>query len=190
MSLMTLLFALLLCAATAFTGTSTNNNRSQAETVSSAAALPAASERELVVSGLRECLDDLSSITRTSSGSDDPTCALVEVVSDEDVESMATFIDDCMSGPARSFHSVKHALDISKGADSIQKIAAYFHDVIYYAIDGGFSDEQATVLGNVVVEDGVWLRRAQCERGLLRWREETPRDHATSGSQATFRCPR
>jgi hypothetical protein len=57
------------------------------------------------------------------------------------VQSWADLIYGSMIGTSRSFHRVQHVFDISEGLDSIQKIAAYFHDIVYYSIDGGLNEK-------------------------------------------------
>jgi len=97
-------------------------------------------DHERVAHGLRICLSDLSSENDS-----------VSTASSLDIESMAHLIYESMSGPSRIFHSTDHIFDISEGADSIQTLAAFFHDVVYYAIDGGLSEAQETILNDVIV---------------------------------------
>jgi len=72
------------------------------------------------------------------------------------LEKWACIVYESMSSPSRTFHSVQHVFDISIEANSIQKLAAYFHDVVYYSIDGGLSEDQDTYIGDIICEkDGV-----------------------------------
>jgi len=73
-------------------------------------------------------------------------------VSDEEVESWACLIYESMSAPSRTFHGVQHVFDISHEADDIQKLSAFFHDCIYYTIDGELSPEQSRILDGIIVE--------------------------------------
>jgi len=68
------------------------------------------------------------------------------------MEKWAFVIYESMSSPSRTFHSVQHVFDISIGADPIQKLAAYFHDVIYYSIDGGLNEDQQSFIGDIILE--------------------------------------
>ena len=64
-----------------------------------------------------------------------------------------------MSNPSRSFHSLDHLWDITserstaEPVDAIQTIAAYFHDVVYYQIDGGLSPAQSVKLNGIITID-------------------------------------
>jgi hypothetical protein len=66
-----------------------------------------------------------------------------------------------MCQSSRNYHSVDHVFDIIEGwDDAIGILAAYFHDCIYYTVDGGLSPIQAEVLGNILIEspnDGICL---------------------------------
>jgi hypothetical protein len=75
------------------------------------------------------------------------------VLEDAELESWAILIYESMSAPSRTFHGVSHCYDISQGADPIQKVSAFFHDVIYYSIDGGLSPAQEGVLHGLVTEN-------------------------------------
>lgn len=72
---------------------------------------------------------------------------------DVQLEHWACIIYESMSLPSRSFHSVRHVFDISINAKPIQKLAAFFHDIIYYTIDGGLSPAQNKMIGNLICED-------------------------------------
>ena len=70
------------------------------------------------------------------------------------IEKAAILIYESMSAPNRTFHDVRHVFDLLDfDADSIQTLAAFFHDAIYYSVDGGLSDMQANILKGVIVED-------------------------------------
>lgn len=76
-------------------------------------------------------------------------------VPSSDLDKMAFLIHDSMTAPSRYFHSPDHVFDISEGLNSIQILAALFHDIIYYSIDGGLSDAQHEILSDVIVEDKI-----------------------------------
>ena len=84
--------------------------------------------------------------------SDDTEGNLI-VLDDAELENWAILIYESMSAPSRTFHGVSHCYDISQGADPIQKVSAFFHDVIYYSIDGGLSPAQEKVLHGLVSEN-------------------------------------
>jgi len=73
--------------------------------------------------------------------------------SDEQLEKWACVIYESMSAPSRTFHNVSHATDIVVGADAIQKLAAFFHDVVYYSIDGGLNRHQRDLVQDIITQE-------------------------------------
>ena len=73
------------------------------------------------------------------------------------LESWACCVYESMSAPSRTFHSVQHVFDVAIGGEPIQKLAAFYHDIVYYSIDGGLNDTQSKNLCDVitVADDGV-----------------------------------
>eukprot|EP00542_Grammatophora_oceanica_P019659 CAMPEP_0194045486 /NCGR_PEP_ID=MMETSP0009_2-20130614/16814_1 /TAXON_ID=210454 /ORGANISM="Grammatophora oceanica, Strain CCMP 410" /LENGTH=472 /DNA_ID=CAMNT_0038690349 /DNA_START=63 /DNA_END=1481 /DNA_ORIENTATION=- len=70
------------------------------------------------------------------------------------LEHWAIFIHESMSISSRNYHSVKHVFDIADGWDDpIGLLSAYFHDCIYFNVDGGLSPCQAKMLDSVVKKD-------------------------------------
>lgn len=75
-------------------------------------------------------------------------------VTDTKLESMAVIIHECMSSGSRNYHSVQHVFDISKNlTNPIGVLAALFHDLIYYNVDGGLSPLQMEMLEGVFNEE-------------------------------------
>ena len=74
-------------------------------------------------------------------------------VTDEQLERWTCLVYESMSAPSRTFHTVQHVFDISINCNDYQKIAAIFHDVIYYTVDGGLSYDQKKILNGVMSED-------------------------------------
>jgi hypothetical protein len=70
------------------------------------------------------------------------------------LEKWACLVYESMSATSRTFHGVQHVFDVSVDKDDIQKLCAYFHDCIYYTIDGGLSRGQKEMLGDIIVEKG------------------------------------
>lgn len=85
------------------------------------------------------------------------------VLDDAELEGWAILIYESMSAPSRTFHGVSHCYDISHGADPIQKVSAFFHDIIYYSIDGGLSPAQEKVLHGLVEENSDDKAVSVCE---------------------------
>ena len=76
---------------------------------------------------------------------------------DKDLEDATFLVYNSMEAPTRIFHNIDHVIDLHIGCDPIQVSAIAFHDVIYYKIDGGLSDDQRKYIGDVINErdDGV-----------------------------------
>ncbi|WP_296490128.1 hypothetical protein [Rhodoferax sp.] len=65
------------------------------------------------------------------------------------VEQLAMLIQTAMSGKKRAFHTTKHVLHLSRGMKPEQVLAALFHDVVYFQLDGGLSGQTATLLDGI-----------------------------------------
>lgn len=121
-------------------------------------------DMHFLVQELRRCLSELRrdrlpsppSLCHSPPSSSPSSSAVRELkpLTNRDLESWATLIFESMSAPSRSFHSVQHVFDISDGSkDAVHVVAAFFHDVVYYNIDGGLSPDQAVLLDGVVQEE-------------------------------------
>ena len=53
------------------------------------------------------------------------------------LEKWSMYVLEGMSGPARFYHSPDHVLELSEKMDPIATLAALFHDIVYYQVDGG-----------------------------------------------------
>lgn len=72
---------------------------------------------------------------------------------DDQLEDWAFFIHESMSNSSRNYHSVQHVFDLAEDQDDpILVLSAFFHDCIYYHVDGGFSDFQASILKDVIIQ--------------------------------------
>ena len=74
-------------------------------------------------------------------------------IDDVRLETNATIVYDSMSASSRYFHSVQHVFDISgEKAHPVQCLAAYYHDTVYYQVDGGsLTAKQAEILDDVMM---------------------------------------
>lgn len=96
-----------------------------------------------LVTGFRGCIAEMSDV----------------VPPDSDLETWSCLIYESMCAPSRTFHSVQHVFDISAGStDPVEIIGAFFHDVVYYHVDGGLTPGQGKMLDGVSraedVDDG------------------------------------
>jgi hypothetical protein len=70
------------------------------------------------------------------------------------LETMAVSIHGSMSNSSRNYHSVQHVFDISRElTDPISVLSAFFHDCIYYHVDGGLTADQAGLLKGIFHEN-------------------------------------
>lgn len=91
-----------------------------------------------LVNGLRGCIAEMSDIVPT----------------DSDLEMWSCLIYESMCAPSRTFHSVQHVFDISAGStDPVEIIGAFFHDVVYYHVDGGLTPAQGDMIGSIIREE-------------------------------------
>jgi hypothetical protein len=86
----------------------------------------------------------------------------------QELEKWACVVYESMSASSRTFHGVQHVFDISVEADEVQKLSAYFHDCIYYTIDGGLSERQAQILDGIIVEEGddIYVTESDLEENM------------------------
>lgn len=106
---------------------------------------------QLLAEGIEDCLQELNfSATQP------------------ELEKWSIIIFESMTAPARTFHSVQHVFDVAVGADCVQKLAAFFHDVVYYSIDGGLSTAQSDLLKDIIkeVDDDVYITRKKLDRSI------------------------
>ena len=105
-------------------------------------------------------------LQRLTTGFNTSLHALGASASNAQLEEWSTLVYESMSASSRDFHCIDHVFAVSGDEDeynedtpdraqkmAVQTLSAYFHDIIYYTVDGGLSDEQAQLLEGVVVED-------------------------------------
>jgi hypothetical protein len=80
--------------------------------------------------------------------------------SDSEIEAIALVIGDSMSHENRSFHRIAHLFHLIDENDPILTLAALFHDVVYFQVDGILPDKTAKFLNSILIEadDGFHLR--------------------------------
>jgi len=83
-----------------------------------------------------------------------------------EVLNLASTVHQCMEAKTRTYHTSFHVLGLCEGMQPIQVLAALFHDVVFYQVDGGFPACVAGLLEPVTCH----------EPGLLRLCEVAPED--------------
>ena len=105
-------------------------------------------------------------LQRLTTGLNTSLHALGASATNAQLEDWSTLVYESMSASSRDFHGIDHVFAVSGDEDeydedspdraqkqAVQTLSAYFHDIIYYTVDGGLSDEQAQLLEGVIVED-------------------------------------
>lgn len=87
-----------------------------------------------------------------------------------EVERLATLVHHSMDSKTRVFHTTKHVFNMGARMKPLQVLAALFHDVVYYQLDGGFPVRLAPMLESITVK----------EDGSLILRQIQPEDKATA----------
>lgn len=75
-----------------------------------------------------------------------------------EVQELAVLVHQCMDGKTRTYHTSFHVLGLCDGLKPIQVLAALFHDVVFYQLDGGFPKSVSALLKDVTCPESVFLR--------------------------------
>jgi hypothetical protein len=67
-----------------------------------------------------------------------------------EVEQLATQIHCTMDSPKRAYHTSRHVLDVCVDASPLATLAALYHDIAYYQLDGAFPEAMAPMLASVI----------------------------------------
>ena len=78
-------------------------------------------------------------------------------MTDAELARLADQVHLTMTASTRIFHNVRHVFGLSEGMKPLQVLAAIFHDVVYYQIDGGLPEPFAAALANVIRTEGDTL---------------------------------
>ncbi len=80
---------------------------------------------------------------------------LAPSVSMMECERLAIMVHRSMDPKTRSYHTAGHVFFMCEGMNSVQVLAALFHDVVYFQLDGGFPPAVAHTLDVVECDSGV-----------------------------------
>jgi len=90
--------------------------------------------------------------------------ALHTDVTMHEIERMAMLVHSAMENKRRTYHTSSHVFHMCKGMNPRQVLAAIFHDVVYYQLDGGFPQQACALLEPVVRnENGVLVLNAMAK---------------------------
>lgn len=84
-------------------------------------------------------------------------------VDDDTISSSVSLVAESMTTKGRCYHALQHIFDISEHMkDPMAKLAAVWHDVVYYSIDKGFLPKQEALLKGVLEADDAANRLVLC----------------------------
>lgn len=112
----------------------------------------------------------IATIYRMNDWFDHAFRGLTVPVPEAEVLHLANVVHQCMEAKTRNYHTPFHVLGLCEGMQPIQVLAALFHDVVFYQVDGGFPACVSALLEQVT----------RHEPGFLRLREVAPEDSAMS----------
>lgn len=78
-------------------------------------------------------------------------------VSMNNIERIAISVHSAMENKKRVYHSSRHVFDMCEGMNARQTIAALFHDIVYYQIDGDFPYQVREILTPVIKFDEAFI---------------------------------
>lgn len=77
---------------------------------------------------------------------------------------LAAIVYHAMTAPSRSYHNLEHVFSLVDEASPIRTLAALFHDLVYWQVDGGFPTEVEQLIAPHIVEtDGRIFLSASTE---------------------------
>lgn len=101
-----------------------------------------------------------SIINRFVAGFDSAFRALGATVGMDEVERLTMLVHHAMEAKTRAYHTAEHVFTMCEGMNPRQTLAALFHDLVYYQLDGGFPQQTTSLLQDVVrtEADGLVLQ--------------------------------
>lgn len=103
----------------------------------------------------------IATINQMVSRFDEAFRALPVDVPRVEVERLATLVHDAMNAKTRAFHTAQHALVLCESMKPVQVLAALFHDLVFYQLDGGIPAQVASLLEGVTrTENGTLILQA------------------------------
>lgn len=83
------------------------------------------------------------------------------------IEERTFLIYGAMTSSSRHYHDLSHIFVVAKHLPALGKIAAIYHDIIYYHVDGGFPPNVSERIGDVIdCRDGGIFLASSCEESV------------------------
>ena len=100
----------------------------------------------------------IATINRMILWFDEAFRALPAEVPMADVERLAIIVHHSMDAKTRTFHTTRHVFSVGEGMKPVQVLAALFHDIVYYQLDGGLPTRVAALIEGVTrTQDGLLI---------------------------------
>ncbi len=72
------------------------------------------------------------------------------VPSSEEIESATFLVFQAMTSRSRDYHGLSHLFKVAEGLPALARLAAIYHDIVYFHVDGGFPPSVSERIGDVV----------------------------------------
>ncbi|MEO5714047.1 MAG: hypothetical protein ABIT37_11220 [Luteolibacter sp.] len=68
----------------------------------------------------------------------------------EEIESATFLVFQAMTSRSRDYHGLSHIFNVAEGLPALARLAAIYHDIVYFHVDGGFPPNVSERIGDVV----------------------------------------
>ena len=72
----------------------------------------------------------------------------------EEIESATFLVFQAMTSRSRDYHGLSHIFNVAEGLPALARLAAIYHDIVYFHVDGGFPPNVSERIGDVVEHRG------------------------------------
>ena len=72
----------------------------------------------------------------------------------EEIEAATFLVFHAMTSRSRDYHGLSHLFNVAKNLPALAKLAAIYHDIVYFHVDGGFPPNVSERIGEVVKRRG------------------------------------
>lgn len=68
----------------------------------------------------------------------------------EEIESATFLVFQAMTSRSRDYHGLSHLFNVAKSLPALARLAAIYHDIVYFHVDGGYPPNVGERIGDVV----------------------------------------
>ena len=73
-----------------------------------------------------------------------------------EIEAATFLVFQAMTSRSREYHGLSHIFNVAEGLPALARLAAIYHDIVYFHVDGGFPPNVGERIGDVVERRGDW----------------------------------